>query len=475
MSPSASSAEPQKLLRYSDRATWIDQELLSESNHLGGALQRFQAACREYPISVSGLDGALRDWAQRAERVDLWVRGVGRAFQQADAMESFLWSGAVRFRGLPSLPQIAWRIAFRPLPGSRDLPEWLRDKLIAAGVLSANIGLTSLFRLHDWAGEQIEQYQGAPSAAIDNLQGTDTVTLEQMREIEARYHVDLSEDGLEDTFRGMTQSELRQFLDDCGLESDVTQLENPGAHFQEADYSVNQQLLVLAAEYGPGSIEFAQGREFIESVDSGSVLSFHRGEKGGILSKLIAVGTSLLGVLAPSHSAIGVGKGVFVEALSTGIQATRAVDEYMNNLEKGHMVQVQKIPGGLTSEQRSAISDNAYDRIGEPYNFIGVLTGYADPYGKSKYCSELAYDVLQESGVDIVASPENGPWEEAIYGLIPEYGQHMVDQRVSPQDLNDATMRNGDALVRVYDYTDDTYERSGIVGAMTGTGGSKGI
>ena len=54
MSPSTSSAEPQKLFRYSDRASQIDQELLSESNHLGGALDHFRATCTEYRVSVGG-------------------------------------------------------------------------------------------------------------------------------------------------------------------------------------------------------------------------------------------------------------------------------------------------------------------------------------------------------------------------------------------------------------------------------------
>jgi len=128
MTQSISSAEPEKLFRYSDVATGIDHELISESSCLAGRLQHFEATCAEpgYSMSVSHLADALRSCGSESEYTDGWVRDVGKAFQIAD----WMWSG---WRSFPSLP-------VGPLAVSSALSAF------AAGML------LPMLRVPDWLG-----------------------------------------------------------------------------------------------------------------------------------------------------------------------------------------------------------------------------------------------------------------------------------------------------------------------------------
>jgi len=89
MAPPDSSAKPQELFRYSDRAVQIDRDLLSESYQLAPVLDHFEASCREYAVQVSHLDDELRGYAREAEQVDFWVRQVGKDFEEADRVRGW--------------------------------------------------------------------------------------------------------------------------------------------------------------------------------------------------------------------------------------------------------------------------------------------------------------------------------------------------------------------------------------------------
>jgi len=87
MTLTTSSAEPLKLLRYSDTMVLVDDALGAEANRLRGALEHFEATCREpaFHLRVSHVADYLVQYAQQARGIDLWVRDVGVGFQLADS------------------------------------------------------------------------------------------------------------------------------------------------------------------------------------------------------------------------------------------------------------------------------------------------------------------------------------------------------------------------------------------------------
>jgi hypothetical protein len=103
-----SSAEPEKLFRYSDFGMQLDHDLTVEAARLAATLQHFEATCTEpgFQVGVGHLAGDLRGHAGQNESVDSWVRQVGQGFQMAD----WVWSGTVPWPG--TIARTAW-----PLPG----------------------------------------------------------------------------------------------------------------------------------------------------------------------------------------------------------------------------------------------------------------------------------------------------------------------------------------------------------------------
>jgi len=135
MARSISSAEPEKLFRYSDFGARLDHDLVSESYRLATRLQHFEATCTEpgYQVSVSHLAHALRGYGSQSESTDGWVRQVGKDFQIADQV----WSGA---RFLPGV----WAGATWALPG------W------ALGVSSV-VALLPLLPVPNWLEKLVSQ------------------------------------------------------------------------------------------------------------------------------------------------------------------------------------------------------------------------------------------------------------------------------------------------------------------------------
>jgi len=126
MPQSTSSAQPEKLYHYSDRAIQIDQELAAESHGLGSALARFQAACTEYRVPVSYLAERVRYLADAAGMVDRWVHSVGQKFLEADQITSIWWAQEVPARQWSFLDRLKliWSpaVVLRPL---KDTISWL--------------------------------------------------------------------------------------------------------------------------------------------------------------------------------------------------------------------------------------------------------------------------------------------------------------------------------------------------------------
>jgi hypothetical protein len=126
MATHISSAEPEKLFRYSDFGTRLDRDLIQEADRLATTLRQFEAACTEldFRIGVSHFGSFLSDYGTSSEPLDFWVRLVGKGFQVAD----WIWTGI-----LPGLPD--WRLSTPSvLPGLVtiilfptiiSLPDWL--------------------------------------------------------------------------------------------------------------------------------------------------------------------------------------------------------------------------------------------------------------------------------------------------------------------------------------------------------------
>jgi len=135
MAQSTSSAEPEKLFRYSDFGTRLDHELVSESYRLAARLQHFEAKCTEpgYQVSVGHLADALRSYGSQGESTNGWVRQVGKDFQMADQ----IWSGA------------------RFLPGALVGGTWA----LPGGALGMDsiVTLRSLLAVPDWLEKSISQ------------------------------------------------------------------------------------------------------------------------------------------------------------------------------------------------------------------------------------------------------------------------------------------------------------------------------
>ena len=121
-----SSAEPERLFRYSDFGVQLDHDLTVEAARLAATLQHFEATCTEpgFQVGVGHLAGNLRGYAGQNESVDSWVRQVGQGFQMADQ----IGLGWVR---IPELPGQWMRILPLPirLPSTWQMPIRIRPTL----------------------------------------------------------------------------------------------------------------------------------------------------------------------------------------------------------------------------------------------------------------------------------------------------------------------------------------------------------
>ena len=127
MAQSVSSAEPEKLLRYSNFGMHVDHALDLEAMRLVPALQHFEATCTEsgFQVGVGHLGDGLRGHARQSESVDSWVRQVGQGFQMADrgSFGTALWPGDVIRIKWPFPRWVAGVISLLPvLPA---LPGWI--------------------------------------------------------------------------------------------------------------------------------------------------------------------------------------------------------------------------------------------------------------------------------------------------------------------------------------------------------------
>jgi len=82
-----SSAEPEKLLRYSDLGLQLDGEIAAESTRLAGRLQQFEGSCTEpgCRVDVAYHASTLSSQGREGETLGEWVRNVARGFLLADS------------------------------------------------------------------------------------------------------------------------------------------------------------------------------------------------------------------------------------------------------------------------------------------------------------------------------------------------------------------------------------------------------
>jgi hypothetical protein len=130
MAQSISSAEPEKLFRYSDFGLQLDHELISEAGRLSGSLRHFEHTCTEpgFRMSVAYHSDALGSHSSQCESLDSWVGTVGRGFLAADSGGV----GSVTRPILSWLP-LAWNLSLVGIPWPLSLvwlitvPSWLKN------------------------------------------------------------------------------------------------------------------------------------------------------------------------------------------------------------------------------------------------------------------------------------------------------------------------------------------------------------
>lgn len=174
MAQTISSAEPEKLFRYSDFGTQLDHELVSESYRLASRLQHFEAKCTEpgYRVSVGHLGDALRSYGSQSEYVDDWVRQVGGTFQMADWMQALDRSQAILLAGRTKVGK--W------IPFAPDLRRnpWRKIKSGTPGGFLLDAGLGFLAHPEDWnlRGAEIAVTDAGITTAI-GMTGVGTAVL----------------------------------------------------------------------------------------------------------------------------------------------------------------------------------------------------------------------------------------------------------------------------------------------------------
>ena len=91
MTQATSSAEFNQLYRYSDHTLLLDASLIGQARSLRGALEHFEATCREagFRLLVAHVAEWMAQHGASAKVIDDWVRIVGQGFQLADSSGFF--------------------------------------------------------------------------------------------------------------------------------------------------------------------------------------------------------------------------------------------------------------------------------------------------------------------------------------------------------------------------------------------------
>jgi hypothetical protein len=120
MTTNTSSAEPWQLIRYANTLTALDSVLVSQAGQLRGALEHFEARCREpaFRLTVAPAADQMAHHGREATVVDNHVRLVGQNFLIAD--NGGLWAFIAGWIP-PWLIGLPWTGARLPLDGSPRL------------------------------------------------------------------------------------------------------------------------------------------------------------------------------------------------------------------------------------------------------------------------------------------------------------------------------------------------------------------
>ncbi len=134
------SAEPEKLYRYAEAATRLDDELAGQGNWLVNRLAEFESTCRDPgSVAVGGLGENLHRCAGENQGWNQWVREVARQFETADRLMGIghlkgLVSGGVALAG----PFVNGGLG----DVIKGIPVWLREKMAEGSLVLLYDGRT---------------------------------------------------------------------------------------------------------------------------------------------------------------------------------------------------------------------------------------------------------------------------------------------------------------------------------------------
>lgn len=271
--------------------------------------------------------------------------------------------------------------------------------------------------------------------------------------------------------KGMGQEALYRELNQCGLLWGGRKAESRYT-LNAPKYSVNQQIVELALGYGgegfdgfdPDTEAFKRGRQYILSVQPATIAHYYpfpftkASMMNSVLGNVLSIGTLPLlgGEIGPSHTAMGVVDGVFVETSEEDVIITRAIDSYLKMREDGAGVLVQEIPS-IDKEQREEAARYILAQVGKPYDYLALIVGY-DAGENSIYCTELVDRALKQAGIAL-EYPEAYTLQDTVIGKV--LNQDYADEelgRISPWEGRSATV-NGEPLVDVFTWFPKNYQR----------------
>jgi len=233
------------------------------------------------------------------------------------------------------------------------------------------------------------------------------------------------------------------FLDDI-KQIDWVRIELEAKRKEMISNSINQQIIDLKSRgdvYNWKREDIQNGINYIQNVHTGTIGST---EGSAFISKGIIKATHENGEMDASHTLMGIGEGLFVEAgggdRGNNVHRVRAVDVYIHEMENNGRVRLQEIPG-LRNKSKDEAVKFALSKVGAEYDKSGAILGDYGGNSDDWYCSELVYYSFKETGTKLQTAT-NVTWQTGISwvtDLTNIAPQELVNSRYNGKPLQITT------------------------------------